>query len=194
MTPNTGGNFMWKVIKEDELYHHGIKGQKWGVRRFQNPDGSLTAAGRKRLYKDVRDYSLNVNRDRLSEEQKKRLSAAELKFDKALSNAGKASDDYENDVHERTVKRVGEKSIGTNEYFSVLLEEYSRDTESRRRLDKLNKENDRATKEYIDTGKDIANELLGKYAGKLLPDLYSRSNKITAGKRLAIQLLGFDFD
>lgn len=31
-----------------ELYHHGIKGQKWGVRRFQNEDGSLTAAGRER--------------------------------------------------------------------------------------------------------------------------------------------------
>lgn len=30
----------------NELYHHGIKGQKWGVRRFQNADGSLTAAGK----------------------------------------------------------------------------------------------------------------------------------------------------
>ena len=25
-----------------ELYHHGIKGQRWGIRRFQNEDGSLT--------------------------------------------------------------------------------------------------------------------------------------------------------
>ena len=31
-----------------ELYHHGVKGQKWGVRRYQNADGSLTAAGKKR--------------------------------------------------------------------------------------------------------------------------------------------------
>jgi hypothetical protein len=32
----------------DELYHHGIRGQRWGVRRFQNEDGSLTPAGEKR--------------------------------------------------------------------------------------------------------------------------------------------------
>lgn len=33
---------------ENELCHHGIKGQRWGIRRFQNEDGSLTSAGRKR--------------------------------------------------------------------------------------------------------------------------------------------------
>ena len=32
----------------DELYHHGILGQKWGVRRYQNSDGTLTAMGKVR--------------------------------------------------------------------------------------------------------------------------------------------------
>lgn len=35
---------------ETNLQHHGIKGQKWGVRRYQNKDGSLTPAGKKREY------------------------------------------------------------------------------------------------------------------------------------------------
>lgn len=42
-----------------ELYHHGIQGQKWGVRRFQNADGTLTAAGRKRKAKE---YTRQLNK------------------------------------------------------------------------------------------------------------------------------------
>lgn len=39
---------------DDELMHYGIKGQKWGIRRFQNEDGTLTAAGRKKYRQEVR--------------------------------------------------------------------------------------------------------------------------------------------
>ena len=35
---------------ESELYHHGIKGQKWGVRRWQNEDGTFNDAGKKRYF------------------------------------------------------------------------------------------------------------------------------------------------
>lgn len=39
-------------VTNNELYHHGVKGMKWGIRRYQNKDGSLTAEGEKRYYKE----------------------------------------------------------------------------------------------------------------------------------------------
>lgn len=50
-----------------ELYHHGIKGQKWGIRRFQNEDGTYTNAGKERRNTSdskPKDKSSNLPRQR----------------------------------------------------------------------------------------------------------------------------------
>lgn len=66
---------MWQYIYTDELCHHGIKGQRWGVRRYRKKDGSLTRAGRKR-YGDDRHEDYKKVHDKKSVSQ---MSDAELR-------------------------------------------------------------------------------------------------------------------
>lgn len=57
--------------KNDYLEHHGIKGMKWGIRRFQNKDGSLTELGKQRLSIDT--YEREHDSDILLKREQKLL-------------------------------------------------------------------------------------------------------------------------
>ena len=82
-------------ICEDDLYHHGTKGMKWGVRRYQNKDGSLTAAGKKRrsLGQVIRDHKTKKKRKAALEKAREAKAAkkkAEEKAKKAEEKRQKA--------------------------------------------------------------------------------------------------------
>lgn len=86
------------VVYGSELYHHGIKGQKWGVRRYQNEDGTLTDAGKKRYRYNSEDGSIKYVRypksqlgvillsDKIRKENEARWTAADKTFAKDVTD------------------------------------------------------------------------------------------------------------
>lgn len=83
------------VICNGELYHHGIKGMKWGVRRYQNKDGSLTPAGKKRYKpnyadeaKGMTDQELRTQINRMNLEKRyMNMTTSKSKVSRGLDKA-----------------------------------------------------------------------------------------------------------
>lgn len=99
-------------MTESELYHHGIKGQKWGIRRFQNEDGTLTEAGKKRdakrIQKDLNTLDRNkaYTAPKIEElEEKSGIKAAERAAEKA------ASGEWESNAYDRKYDNAYNKEL-----------------------------------------------------------------------------------
>lgn len=83
------------TLLNEELYHHGIKGMRWGVRRFQNPDGSLTKAGMRR-YGDKSPYEVTTSDGdtfRVSKGSKNNYNTRSSKVTKTWGQHNKEVDD-----------------------------------------------------------------------------------------------------
>lgn len=73
------------------LYHHGVKGMKWGVRRYQNKDGSLTAEGRKKNLLSGKDDTISYKHNKTGESGWKGLGRAVVANKGKIARAGIAA-------------------------------------------------------------------------------------------------------
>ena len=157
----------------NELYHHGIKGQKWGVRRFQNPDGTLTAYGKKRYLaygregrwdkKEAKEYEKNTRR----EYAQRKADAAKAAF---------LYKDYSRQAERSEKRYLNDRRYGTehdNIHENRKLAE-AKDANARAKFWKeQNREAVKSVKEFVKS----SNDLLTKYGKKPLKDIKTKNLK-----------------
>ncbi len=125
-----------RMSQYDFLYHHGILGQKWGVRRFQKENGSMTSAGKKR-------YAKYIDNDNSSKQKQiKRPEETNKSDDNRINSKHTLSD------RQKTAIKVGAAAVGTAIIAIGAYKLYKSG-----KLDKL-----------IDKGKDKIEELKNKKA------------------------------
>ena len=96
----------------DELQHHGVKGQRWGVRRYQNKDGSLTKAGKRRLQKiEAKDAKwAKKNYDKIYNKAYKSSKREMADYvDDELSKSGKQGKRLINDYNKKLAQVMNTK-------------------------------------------------------------------------------------
>jgi hypothetical protein len=159
----------------NELYHHGIKGQKWGIRRYQNPDGSLTEAGKKRKARSDR-YSrgkqISKEHSKIAYDKHQESLKNDYQYNAAYNEAMLTANRYGLDLH----GRGGSTRYWTEDELERATNRYWNYTETyRSRSDALEAQ----AKRYADS------EILKKYGDVGVSDMHYYDN-INSAMRFGI--------
>ena len=139
----------------DTLQHHGRKGMKWGRRLYQNPDGSLTPAGRLRYRKnaerDERALAGDTPRKSTADDYKKALNATKS-VGEGIDSVRKLNDDGKK-LNDTKLERQIRKST-----------EQMSDKELQQRVQRLNMEDNYTrmmmNREHLKQGEDYVSKVL----------------------------------
>lgn len=132
------------------LAHHGIKGQKWGIRRYQNEDGTLTAEGYKR-YKTSENFNRILEGKNLSDKEAKQRYKLKKQYER----------DYEENwyiAHNGAALIFNDKIGDLNSKWSKVFDGYDNWMDS----PKYQEYEDAVTKMFDDLYDIKVNELFGK--------------------------------
>lgn len=157
----------------DELYHHGIKGMRWGVRRFQNEDGTLTAQGRQR-YKDYR-----------SDQSTRRSLTRHVAADKKnLKDRGEAMNEVTknyNDAQEQMRKALSKGFISRKKRQELVDEADANLTKAGEELEKRRADLNRAERIYNKDAEALfkhVDDMTKKYGSENVKSLDTKKVKL----------------
>lgn len=178
---------METYIEPYELYHYGVRGMKWGVRRYQNKDGSLTAAGEKRYNKAVETMNDSTKSTRSRERAKKTVEK--------LGGAKKATEEKETveEKRSRLLKSTDAKELYENRDLlstNELNERINRiDTEARLKS-KIIEDNEKTGMDYVNDKMRTTTQTINNASNffKSVDGAYSAVANSAIGKTLAKQL------
>lgn len=168
---------------ENELYHHGVKGQKWGVRRYQNKDGSLTLAGKKRALKMQDQYTRFSNNKKYRDKDGNLTYAGRkkaLKMKESYSElTGKQLKKYPSKSNPSTSSEPKQKSI------SEMSNQEIQDKIDRIRLENtlksLTPEKMSAGQKFVNGMKNAAISIAKDKGTKIVGDLIDKKLRETLG-------------